>query len=126
MTLKSVVRDRNARLFLGVTVVAGFGSEAMSLAAPVWVLSLTGSARVAALLGLGVYAPRLFGPLSGALVARLPRRRLLVGTSLAMSLVLLTLLAVRTAGAVWLIFAVMLWYGFSHVVLDAGESAMVQ
>src|SRR5262245_50655380 len=121
MPLKSVMRDRNARRFLGVTVVAGFGSEAMSLAAPVWVLSLTGSASLAALCGLGVYAPSLFGPLIGALVDRLPRRGLLVGTSLAMSLLLLTLLAVRTPGAVWLIFVVMLGSGTSHVVLDAGE-----
>lgn len=98
----------------------------MSLAAPVWVLSLTGSASLAALSGLGVYAPSLVGPLIGTVVDRLPRQRLLVGTSIVMAVALLTLLAVRTAGAVWLIFAVMLAYGVSHMLIDAGESAMVQ
>lgn len=126
MTLKTVARDRNARLFLSVTVVAGFGSSAMSLAAPVWVLSLTGSAGLAALCGLGVYAPSLFGPLIGTVVDRVPRQRLLVGTSVVTAVALLTLFAVRTAGAVWLIFVVMLAYGVSHMLIDAGESAMVQ
>jgi len=118
--------DRNARLFYGVTLSSGFGNTAMSLAASVWVLALTGSASLAALCGLCVYAPSLAGPLLGTLVDRLPRQRLLVTTSAVMAALLLTLLAVRGPGQTWLIFAVMLGYGVSYVLLDAGEAAVLQ
>ncbi|WP_196279518.1 MFS transporter [Catellatospora vulcania] len=122
----AVLGDRNARLFLGVTLTSGFGSTAMSLAASVWVLTLTGSASLAALCGLCVYLPSLAGPVLGALVDRLPRQRLLVTTSAAMAALLLTLLAVRGPAQTWLIFAVMLGYGVAFVLLDAGEAAVLQ
>ncbi|MEU8079549.1 MFS transporter [Catellatospora citrea] len=122
----AVLGDRNARLFLGVTLASGFGSTAMSLAASVWVLTLTGSASLAALCGLCVYLPSLAGPVLGALVDRLPRQRLLVTTSIAMAALLLTLLAVRGPAQTWLIFAVMLGYGVSFVLLDAGEAVILQ
>ncbi|MFC7240896.1 MFS transporter [Catellatospora aurea] len=122
----AVLGDRNARLFLGVTLTSGFGSTAMSLAASVWVLTLTGSASLAALCGLCVYLPSLAGPVLGALVDRLPRQRLLVTASVAMAALLLTLLAVRGPGQTWLIFAVMLGYGVTFVLLDAGEAAILQ
>ncbi|MEU8003115.1 MFS transporter [Catellatospora sp. NPDC049111] len=124
--MAAVLGDRNARLFLGVTLTSGFGSTAMSLAASVWVLTLTGSASLAALCGLCVHLPSLAGPVLGALVDRLPRQRLLVTASVAMAALLLTLLAVRGAGQTWLIFAVMLGYGVTFVLLDAGEAAIMQ
>jgi MFS family permease len=123
MSLKSVVGDRNARLFLLVTLIAGFGSTAMSLTSSVWVLGVTGSASLAALCGLCLYAPSLAGPLLGAVVDRLPRQRLLVATGLAMGLLLGLLTAVHP---VWLIFVVMTAYGAAEVLIDAGESAIVQ
>lgn len=122
----AVLGDRNARLLLGVTLASGFGSTAMSLAASVWVLTLTGSASLAALCGLCVYLPSLAGPVLGSLVDRLPRQRLLVTTGLAMAALLLTLLAVRGPAQTWLIFAVMFGYGVSFVLFDAGEAAILQ
>ncbi|MFD0593078.1 MFS transporter [Catellatospora coxensis] len=124
--MAAVLGDRNARLFLGVTLTSGFGSTAMSLAASVWVLTLTGAASLAALCGLCVYLPSLAGPVLGALVDRLPRQRLLVTASLAMATLLLTLLAVRGPGQTWLIFAVMLGYGVTFVLLDAGEAVILR
>lgn len=121
-----LIGDRNARLFLGVSLTAGFGNTAMSLAASVWVLTLTGSAGLAALCGLCVYLPTLAGPVLGAVVDRLPRQRLLVATSAAMAALLPVLLLVDGPGQVWLIFAVMLAYGVSYVLLDAGEAAVLQ
>lgn len=117
--------DRNARLFLGVSLSSGFGNTAMSLAAPVWVLALTGSASLAALCGLCVYLPTLAGPVLGTLVDRLPRQRLLVATALVMAALLPVLLLVDGPGRAWLIFAVMSAYGVSYVLLDAGEAALL-
>ena len=116
---------RNAGLFIVISVVAGFGSTAMSLVAGVWILDLTGSSSLAGLAGFCVFLPTLAGPWLGTLVDRLPRRALLIGVDLALAAVLLTLLTVHSREQAWLIYAVMLAYGISYVLLDAGESALL-
>ena len=116
---------RNAVLFVAISVLSGFGSSAMSLAASIWILDLTGSVSQAALTGLCVYAPQLAGPWLGGLLDRVPRRPLLITTNLLLSAALLSLLTVRSAAQAWLIFAVALAYGISYVLLDAGESALL-
>jgi Na+/melibiose symporter-like transporter len=116
---------RNAVLFVAISLLAGFGSTAMSLVAGIWILDLTGSSSVAGLAGLCVYAPTLAAPWLGGLVDRLPRRPLLIGVNLALTAALLTLFAVHSRDQVWLIFAVMLGYGVGYVLLDAGETALL-
>ncbi|MGA5300753.1 MFS transporter [Nucisporomicrobium flavum] len=116
---------RNAVLFVGISVLSGFGSTAMALVAGIWILDLTGSPARAGLAGLCVYAPTLAGPWLGGLLDRIPRRPLLIGTDLALAAALLSLTAVRSAGQAWLIYAVSLAYGLSYVLLDAGESALL-
>lgn len=120
-----VLRDRTAGLFLAAVVVSGFGSSAMSLAAGIWVKSLTGSDALAALALFAVWLPVLFGPLLGAVADRLPRKPLLVGANVVMALLLTTLTAVDSAGRVWILFAVLLVYGVAYVLTDAAESALV-
>ncbi|WP_326663608.1 MFS transporter [Streptomyces sp. NBC_00385] len=120
-----VLRDRTAGLLLTSVVVSGFGSSAMSLAAGIWVKSLTGSDSLAALALFAVWLPVLFGPVLGAVADRLPRRPLLVGANVVMALLLTTLTAVSSAGRVWILFAVLLLYGTSSVLMDAAESSLV-
>ncbi|WP_346011898.1 MFS transporter [Streptomyces sp. SID3343] len=117
-----VLRDRNAGLYLGGVLVSGFGSSAMALVAGVWAKSLTGSDSVAALMGLGVFAPTLIGPLLGSVVDRLPVRRVLVGINLVLAVVLTATLAVHSSAQIWILFTVMLVYGVGFVSLDAAES----
>lgn len=116
---------RNAVLFVTISVLSGFGSSAMALVAGIWILDLTGSASLAGLAGLCVYAPTLAGPWLGGLLDRLPRRPLLIATNLLLAAALLSLFAVHSAEQAWLIFAVSLAYGISYVLLDAGESALL-
>src|SRR5690242_13749098 len=116
---------RNAALFVAISLLSGFGSTAMSLVAGIWILDLTGSSSLAGLAGLCVYAPTLIAPWLGTLVDRLPRRSLVIAVDLLLSAVLLTLLTVHSRAGTWLIFAVMLGYGFSYVLLDAGETALL-
>ncbi|MEV7404276.1 MFS transporter [Streptomyces sp. NPDC091267] len=120
-----VLRDGTAGLFLAAVVVSGFGSSAMSLAAGVWVKSLTGSDSLAALALFAVWLPVLFGPLLGALADRLPRKPLLVWSNVVMALLLTTATAVDSAGRVWILFAVLLLYGCGSVLMDSAESALV-
>jgi hypothetical protein len=120
-----VVRNRNALLFVGISLISGFGSTAMSLAASLWVLDLTGSPSLAALEGLCVFAPTLAGPVLGALVDRLPRKAALIGTNIVLASVLTALFAVHSRSQVWIVYAVSLAYGTSYVLLDAAQSALL-
>jgi len=109
---------RNGRLYLTALAVSVIGDSAMSLAAGIWVKSLTGSSSEAALVSVCIYAPSLAGPLAGALADRVRRRRFLVWLNLVSAVLVLPLLAVGGPGSVWLIFAVMTWYGI-HLTLSA-------
>ncbi|WP_436771440.1 MFS transporter [Yinghuangia sp. YIM S09857] len=120
-----VLRDRNACLYLAGVVVSGFGTSAMALVSGVWVKSLTGSNSLAALTGVCLWLPTLFGPVIGVAADRVRRRTLLVRTNLAMGVVLLALLTVRSEAQVWVVFAVMTLYGVSGVLLDAAEAGLV-
>ena len=115
---------RNIGVLLTVSLVSGFGGTAMSVAAGVWVMDLTGSAPLASIAGLAVFLPTLFGPLLGPLVDRADRLRLLVSVHLAMALCLLGLLGVRSASQLGLLYGVMLAYGVLYVVVDAAEAAI--
>lgn len=116
---------RNATLFVLISLLSGFGSTAMTLAAGIWVLGLTGSVGIAALTGLCIYAPTLAAPWLGALVDRLPRRPLAIWVDLLLAAAMLTLLTVHRAGNTWLIFAVLLARGLSYVLIDAAETAIL-
>jgi MFS family permease len=116
---------RNAVLFIVISLLSGFGSQMMTLAAGIWVFDLTGRTGVAALTGLAVYAPTFAAPWLGALDDRLPRRPLLIVVDAVLGLTLLSLLAVRSAAGAWLIFAVLLVRGVSYVLGDAGETAVL-
>ncbi|MFD6322346.1 MFS transporter [Streptomyces sp. NPDC058442] len=134
--LVRVLRDPNAGLLLAGVVVSGFGTSALWLASGVWVKDLTGSDGLAALCLLAMWAPTLAGPLLGTLAdipqsrlrstGRCPHRRkpLLIGTSLLMAALLLTLVTVDSPQSLWLLFAVLFVYGAAGVVNDAAESAL--
>jgi MFS family permease len=109
---------RNGRLYLTALAVSVIGDSAMSLAAGIWVKSLTGSSSEAALVSVCIYAPSLAGPLAGALADRVRRRRFLIWLNLVSAVLVLPVLAVGGTGSVWLIFAVMTWYGI-HLTLSA-------
>ena len=115
----------NVLLLVGISLLSGFAGTVMQVVSGVWVLDLTGSSSLAALTGTCIFAPTLLGPALGSVVDRLPRRPLLVATHLGTAAVVLSLLAVRSEAGAWLIFAVMLGYGLSFVLIDAGESAVL-
>ncbi|WP_431032746.1 MFS transporter [Streptomyces sp. P6-2-1] len=124
--LRTLARDREARLLLLAVTVSGLGSSALFLVAGVWVKDLTGSDALAALCGLALWLPSLTGPWLGALADLLPRRGLLVGLQVATALLLVPLLAWADGpGGVWLLLAVLVLYGASGVIEDAAQSALV-
>ncbi|MFD0116436.1 MFS transporter [Streptomyces sp. NPDC059753] len=125
MTSTSTATRGGFRLLLAGIVVSGFGTSAMWLAAGIWVKDLTGSDSLAALCAFALWAPALAGPLLGTVADRTRRRPLLVATNLGLGLLLLSLLAVDSAGSLWILFAVLVAYGACGVVTDAAEAALV-
>ncbi|MEU9337543.1 MFS transporter [Streptomyces sp. NPDC048290] len=120
-----LLRDRRARRYLGAVLVNGFGTNALWLAAGVWVKDLTGSDALAALCLLAMWAPVVAGPLLGPLADRVRRKPLLVGLNLAMAVLLPVLVTVDSPDGVWLILAVLLAYGTTAVLSDAAEAALM-
>lgn len=120
-----VLRDRNARFYLGGVLVSGFGDSAMALAAGIWVKVLTGSDSLAALVTFCFWLPAFAGPALGALADRFPRRRLLVTVHLLLAAVLLVPLLVEERRDLWLLFAALTLVGTAAVLCDAAEAALV-
>lgn len=120
-----MLKDRNARWYLGAVPVNGSGTNALWLAAGVWGKELTGSDGLAALCLLAMWAPTAAGPLLGTLTDRMRRGPLLVGLNLAMAVLLPFLVVVDSAAQVWLVLAVLLAYGTTAVLSDAAEAALM-
>lgn len=124
-TVKDVLRDRTAALCLAGVLVSGFGTSAMWLTAGIWVKSLTGSDSLAALTVFAMWAPVLAGPALGALADRFPAKTLPIRVNLAMAALLAALALTGPAYRIPLLFAVLVLYGVSGVLLDAAESSLV-
>ncbi|MGY0003127.1 MFS transporter [Micromonospora sp. I033] len=120
-----VLGNRDAGRYLAAVLVSGFGTAAMLLVAGIWVKDLTGSSSLAGLVTLGTWGPTLVAPLIGVLADRFRRRPLLTALHLAMAALLPVLLLVDSATRVGLIFAVMIAYGVSFVLIDSAEAALV-
>ncbi len=113
------------RLYAGLTTSA-FGDSVMLLVLSIWVKTLTGSNAKAGLTFFFMMIPALVAPVLGAWVDRVRRKPLLVWGNLASALVVLPLLAVRTAADVWVIWTVSFLYGISFVVIPAGVNGLLK
>ncbi|MBF5033672.1 MFS transporter [Micromonospora sp. ANENR4] len=125
MTARGLLANRDARLYLIGQTLSLLGDSAMWLACGIWVKTLTGSSAAAGLTFLFFSLPTLMAPLSGLLVDRVRRRPLLVVANLAGALVVAPLLLVNDSGDVWLIYAVMLLYGWLNVLVAPAQSALL-
>lgn len=118
------VARRNARLYLVGLAASLIGNSAMTLVAGIWVKSLTGSSAQAGFVSACVYAPSLAGPLAGLVADRVDRRRWLLAVNFVSAATILSLLAVRSAAQVWVIFAAVSAYGVEIVLIEPAESAL--
>ncbi|GAA2337594.1 MFS transporter [Dactylosporangium salmoneum] len=120
-TTGRVLRDRNARLYLGGVLVSGFGDSAMSLAAGVWIKARTGSDALAGIVGAGMWLALLLGPVLGGVADRTDRRRLLVAVNLALAVVM----AAVALGRLWVLFAGLALVGVGAVLSGAAAAALL-
>jgi MFS family permease len=88
------------------------------------VKTLTGSSAAAGYASACIYVPSLASPLAGMVADRVRRRALLVRLNALAAVLVLALLAVRSAREVWVIYVVMTGYGLHLVLADPAESAL--
>jgi MFS family permease len=123
--MRRVLSRRDMRLYVAGQVFSMFGDSAMWLALGIWAKQLTGSSGAAGMVIFFIAAPALLSPVSGLLVDRVRRRRLLIVTNLAVGAAVLPLLLVHDRGDLWLLYAVTAVYGFSYTLIGSGQSAML-
>jgi MFS family permease len=73
-------------------------------------------------LALGI--PALFGPLTGHLTDRLPRRPVLIAANAATAVIVLSLLAVHSRAQLWIIYLVAFCYGISFSVIGSAAAGL--
>jgi hypothetical protein len=123
--MRRVLARREMRPYVAGQTLSLFGDSAMWLALGVWAKVLTGSSAAAGMVVFFIAAPALLSPLSGLLVDRVRRRRLLIVANLGTAVAVLPLLLVGDRGDIWILYAVAAAYGFSYTVLGSGQSALL-
>jgi Na+/melibiose symporter-like transporter len=123
--VRSLVRDRNARLLLAGQALSLFGDRAMYLVLGIWVKTLTGSNAQAGLVFFVLALPGLVAPAFGLVVDRSRKRPLMIATDVVIAAVLLSLLFVHGRSQVWVIYAVTLLYGASGYLFSSAQSALL-
>ena len=123
--MRALLRIRNARVFLFGWSISVFGDWAIFIALGVWMKDLTHSNAAAGLVFFALGLPSLLSPLSGLVVDRLPRRKVLIATYSVEAVVVLSLLFVHGRSDIWLIYAVAAFYGAAGTVAASARSALM-
>ena len=104
--LKALSQRDFALLWVG-GLVSMMGNWVLFIALPFYVYHITGSALATGMMFMISTLPRvLLGPMAGVFADRWDRKRTLVITNLLLSLILLPLLAVRSAEHLWIVYLV--------------------
>jgi MFS family permease len=123
--MRSLLRIRDARIFLAGWTVSQFGDWALIIVLAVWAKSLTGSNASAGLVFFALAAPSIFSPLAGLVVDRVRRRPLLIIVYSIEAVVVLSLLTVHDRGDVWLLYAMAVFIGCFGTLAASARSALM-
>ncbi|GAA3649494.1 MFS transporter [Nonomuraea antimicrobica] len=124
--MRRALASRPFRRLLGGWTIGNLADSALYLTLGVWAKDLSGSSGAAGLVFLALAAPVVLFPLIGLLADRVSRKPLLVWANLAGAAVATTLLAVQTAGQLWLLYAVAFAYGTLGLVNSAAQTGLVR
>jgi MFS family permease len=122
--ITSLFRLRNARIYFVGASLSLFGDSILSLAAGIWIKSLTGNDGAAGLTAFFVMLPTLFSPVFGLLADRVRKRTLMIATNAVMTAIPPWLLLVNDSGDVWLIYLVMLAQGTAVLTLASSSNGL--
>lgn len=124
--MKQILRRPDVRLLFGGQLLSMFGDWAMFIALGVWARVLTGSNADAGIVFFFLGLTGIVAPLGGIVVDRLPKRRLMIATHLALAAVMCLLLFVNGRGDLWLLYTVTLLYGLGGDIFGAARTSMLK
>ncbi len=122
-----VVRtNRNFRLLWMAQIVSELGDWFYSLAIYSFLLELTGSAQVVAFAFLMQVFPQvLMSPTAGILNDRLSRKKLMIFADLARSVIVLSMLLIRSREHLWLLFVLLAMETVCWALFEPGSRAVI-
>jgi MFS family permease len=124
--VRALLARKDVRLLLAGQSLSMFGDWMMIIVLGIWMKTLTGSSSAAGLVFFVFALASLAAPLGGLVVDRLPKRRLMIVTHVALAGVMCLLLFVHGRGDVWLLYAVTALYGLGGDIFGAARSAMLK
>jgi len=126
MTMKTLMRRSDVRLLLAGQTLSMFGDWMMVIVLGIWAKVLTGSNSAAGLVFFTFALAGLVAPVGGLLVDRVRKRPLMIGTHVALAIVMCALLFVHDRGDLWLIYVVTVLYGLGGDVFASARSSMLK
>src|SRR5579884_988383 len=120
-----ILADRNMRVLLIGQSMNMLGNTALLVVLGIWVEALTGSAAAAGLIFLLLGATSFLAPITGLVVDRFPRRRVLIVNDAATAAAMALLLFVHGRGQVWIIYLVAGVYGTSGQIYRGARGGLV-
>jgi Na+/melibiose symporter-like transporter len=122
----NALRHRDLRRLLAAGLISTTGDWILRVGLVYRVYVLTGSTVVSALLLLASYLPQvLLGSVAGVFVDRWNRKRTMVVSNLLLAAGLLPLLAVSSAGRVWIVYVVLAWEGCIQQFFSPAEQSLL-
>jgi MFS family permease len=123
--VRSLIRIRNARIYLLGDVVSTLGDSALWLAMAIWLKELTGSSSRAGLVTFCYAIGSLASPAGGVIADRFRRRPLLIWSNLCGAVVVLGILLVHDRSQVWIVYLVIFCYGLVGSVIGPAQTALL-
>jgi MFS family permease len=124
--MRRLLVRKDVRLLLAGQSVSMFGDWMMIIVLGIWMKTITGSSSAAGLVFFVFALASLAAPLGGLVVDRLPKRRLMIVTHVALAGVMCLLLFVHDRSDVWLLYTVTALYGLGGDIFGAARSAMLK
>jgi MFS family permease len=122
----SLLRDRRFGLLWLGGLISLTGNWMLLAGLPLAVYQLTDSTLATGTLFIAAMVPRIvLGTVAGVFVDRWDRRRVLVVANLALAVVLLPLLAVRSEESVWIVYVVAVVQSTLSLVISPAEGALL-
>jgi MFS family permease len=122
----ATLRQRNFALLWFGGLISIAGNWMLSVALPIYVYQLTGSILATGVMFMARMVPSLLlGSMAGVFVDRWDRKRTMVICNLLLALGLLPLLAVRSAGDVWIVYIVMAVQATTSMFFAPAEHALL-
>lgn len=125
-TWRVLAGHRDLRLVLSAGLISRTGDWILIVGLLYRVYAMTGSTVATALAMLSSLLPQvLLGSIAGVFADRWDRRRTMIAADVLLAAGLLPLLAVRGAGQVWVVFAVLAWEGIVEQFFTPAQQALV-